>query len=581
MAIQLSDEKEQSNNCHPVTTPSKDRKQANIFKTLLFTLLAVNFTCLSWYFYSKTCERSYNEEFPRVPSVAALRPKNYNTDFNNAHKIYNDPSFRNQSIQKLQGAVQIETESYDNSPDPSEDMTPWNKFFKLFDYLEKTFPLIYKHLKFERINEVGLLYTWEGSNPDLKPLMLLAHTDVVPVNPQTVDSWTHPPYSGYFDGEFIWGRGVSDCKNLLLGNLEAVEQLIKDGFKPERTIIMAFGNDEESLGFGAGHISKFLEKRYGRDSVYAIVDEGPGVSEFDGQFVATPATAEKGHLDFFVELTTPGGHSSVPPDHTSIGIMSKFIALLEDNLHEPVLSSKNPMTTFLKVAYEDSKNIPKSLKNDIMRSDTDKAANQRVVDFLFKEPITRYTVTTSQSVDVITGGVKANALPEYVTLLVNHRICIDSNVDETVDYFIGQLKTIAKKFDLGVSLEGKTILKATEKGEFKVSLKGVLEPAPITPSSGEVWDTFAGTIKHVYDDIVLKESDNKLKVAPFILVGNTDTRRYWNLTKNIFRFQASMYKKEDMTSGIHSVNEHLTPEQHLQAIAFVYEFIQNADSSRE
>lgn len=580
MPIQLLDEKEQLNDCLPVTTPSKGKKKSKLLKVLLFTFLATSFTCLSVYFLPHSCHKSISEEeIPTIPSVSPLRPKNYDTESNKAHDIYYDPSFRSKSIQKLQGAVQIETESYDDSLDPSEDMTPWTKFFKLFRYLEETFPLLYQHLKFERVNEVGLLYTWEGSNPDLKPLLLMAHTDVVPVDPQTVDLWTHPPYSGFFDGEIIWGRGVSDCKNLLIGTLEAVEQLIKDGFKPQRTVILSFGHDEESTGYGAAHLSKHIEERYGADSLYAIIDEGTGVMEINGQYVAVPSTAEKGHLDIFIELTTPGGHSSVPPDHTSIGIISRLVALLEDNPFEPILSKDNPLTTFLKVAYGDFKNISKSLKDDILHSDTNKAANKRVVEFLVQDPSMRYSISTSQAIDIIHGGVKANALPEYVTLLVNNRISVDSNINETVERLLTHLKTVAKRFDLGITLDGETILESKKNGVFDITLRSGFEAAPITPTSGEVWDLFAGTVKHVFDDIVFKDTGDKLKVAPILAIGNTDTRSYWNLTKNIFRFEANLQTNDGMTSGIHSVDEHLTPEQHLQVITFLYEFIQNADSS--
>ena len=56
-------------------------------------------------------------------------------------------------------------------------------------------------LELTKVNTYGLVYVWKGSDASLKPLLLLAHQDVVPVNPDTVDEWTHPPYSGYFDGQ--------------------------------------------------------------------------------------------------------------------------------------------------------------------------------------------------------------------------------------------------------------------------------------------------------------------------------------------------------------------------------------------
>ena len=100
--------------------------------------------------------------------------------------------------------------------------------------------LVFSHstLKLTKVNTWGLVYAWKGSDASLKPLLLAAHQDVVPVNPDTVDEWTHPPYSGYFDGqsyprtvnsahvahehqkgERIWGRGSSDDKSGLIGIL--------------------------------------------------------------------------------------------------------------------------------------------------------------------------------------------------------------------------------------------------------------------------------------------------------------------------------------------------------------------------
>ncbi|CAM9022303.1 unnamed protein product [Wickerhamomyces anomalus] len=530
----------------------------------------------------KSCSQTDNTIYDETTTpVVAVRPPNYNSDFNSAFKNYFDEEFRNKSIAKLAGAVRIETESYDNGQSPVDDITNWIKFYKLHDYLKDTFPLVYETLKVETVDKISLLYTWEGSDPDLKPLLLTAHQDVVPVEPKTKNLWTHDPYGGVFDGEYLWGRGSSDCKNLLIGTLEAVEQLIKDGFKPTRSIILGFGNDEESTGFGASALNRTITERYGSDSIFAIVDEGTGVINYDDQYIAIPSTAEKGHLNVFIELTTPGGHSSVPPDHTSIGIISRLVALLEDHPFDPILSAKNPLSQFLKTVTKDSKNVPDSLKKDIQNLDKDKSANERVIEYLSKEPSTNYAIRTSQAIDIIHGGVKSNALPEYVTLLINHRISADSNSKETVDHFLTHLKKISKQFDLGIILDGEFIIPSTKNGVFNVSAQDPLEPSPISPIDGEIWDVFAGTIKHVFDDIVLKDTNETLKIAPYLMVGNTDTRRYWGLTRNIYRFQAQLAKSEDLTSGIHSVNEHISVDQHLQVLTFLYEFILNVDKVKD
>ena len=102
--------------------------------------------------------------------------------------------------------------------------------------------------------------------------------------------------SGYYDGSFIWGRGSSDCGNTLIGTLEAASLLLEKSFVPTRTILFAFGFDEESKGLeGAGHIAVVLKERFGKDGIEFMVDEGGlGVGEMYGAGFASPSTSEKG-----------------------------------------------------------------------------------------------------------------------------------------------------------------------------------------------------------------------------------------------------------------------------------------------
>jgi hypothetical protein len=71
----------------------------------------------------------------------------------------------------------------------------------------------YTNLTHTPINTHAHLYTWPGTNPSLQPIVLMAHEDVVPVNPGTLGQWTHPPFEGVVDDEWVWGRGAADCKN--------------------------------------------------------------------------------------------------------------------------------------------------------------------------------------------------------------------------------------------------------------------------------------------------------------------------------------------------------------------------------
>lgn len=97
----------------------------------------------------------------------------------------------------------------------------------------------------------------------------------MPVDPSTVSSWIHPPYSGYYDGEWVWGRGATDDKTGLVGIMVALEKLIEKGFKPRRGILAGFGIDEEASGrYGAQKISNYIVEHFGKNSVSALIDEG-------------------------------------------------------------------------------------------------------------------------------------------------------------------------------------------------------------------------------------------------------------------------------------------------------------------
>jgi carboxypeptidase PM20D1 len=106
--------------------------------------------------------------------------------------------------------------------------------------------LLHATLQREVVGGHSLLYTWAGTDPKAKPIALLAHQDVVPVAPGTDALWKKPPFSGLIEDGFVWGRGTLDDKSNLITQLETVEMLVKSGFKPQRSVYLAFGHDERS-----------------------------------------------------------------------------------------------------------------------------------------------------------------------------------------------------------------------------------------------------------------------------------------------------------------------------------------------
>lgn len=159
-----------------------------------------------------------------------------------AKHVFFTQQYKNHSLEVWSGAVRIPTESFDDLGRVGEDPR-FEVFYDFAAYLERAFPHVHAAAKLEKVNTHGLLYVFEGSDRELKPLMLTAHQDVVPVLGDTVDKWTYPPFEAHFDGEFLWGRGSSDCKSQLTAVMEAMEALLAQGFEPRRTVLFAFGFD--------------------------------------------------------------------------------------------------------------------------------------------------------------------------------------------------------------------------------------------------------------------------------------------------------------------------------------------------
>lgn len=511
------------------------------------------------------------------PIVDLYRPLLFYKDNSTVLKILQDELFKQKSVKKLQGAVKVDTQVYDNPPDVDEDPEYWVKFVKFHEYLKNTFPTVFEKLDVHKVNTYGLVLHWKGLDADLKPLMLTAHQDTVPVQKQTLNKWTYPPFEGHFDGEWLYGRGSSDCKNLLVSLMETLELLVDSKFSPKRGIIVALGMDEEVSGWkGANAIARFLEEKFGRDSMYAIIDEGSGVTEIPetGRIIAIAGTGEKGYVDVNVELTTPGGHSSVPPDHTSIGLMSQLAVLIEQDPFSPIFSPKNPAFHQTQcAAVHDGGKMPKLLRKSILRAGYDKLANSYVVKKLAENPVNKYLFQTSQALDIVNGGEKNNALPENVRLLANHRVAIESTVGETKEVFIQRVVEVAKKNKLGVTAFGEEILPEKGLGSFILTTDGkATETAPVTPIGDDVWKYLGGVTRHIYEDFVFPDSEPVI-FSPGIMTGNTDTRHYWNLTSHIFRYSPVFSKDVMKESHIHSVDEKIRFSSHLHLVAFFHQYI--------
>lgn len=514
--------------------------------------------------------------------VDPLFPGQGNSSLGSLDEYLASPQFFNTSVGRMAGAVRVATQSYDDLGAIGEDAR-WDAMYPFAEYLEKTFPLVHSTLKLEKVNTHGLLFTWQGSDDSLKPTVLMAHQDVVPVETSTINQWTHPPFSGEFDGKYVWGRGSADDKSSLIGIMGAVEALIDAGFEPARTVVLSFGFDEEISGyFGAAHLAELLLDRYGKDGAAVVVDEGSAIQERWGTLFALPGVTEKGYIDVEIVVRVPGGHSSVPPKHNGIGVMGELITHVEANPYNPHLHDENPFLGILQCGALYAPEFPHKLKKELRRRGDGrgpKACHKE--DRLALEAAreggdaVKYLFTTSAAPDLISGGAKVNALPERTVLTVNHRVNVGDHTSDVREHLARIADKVARKHNL--TLHAFTDGEAETPSSITLRAVGVLEPAPVSPTEvldgGAVtpWSILSGTTRALYGEDTI--------MAPALMTGNTDTRYYWGLSSHIFRFMPGYDVDQNFMEGIHTVDEKISILAHVRGVQWYSIFLRNMDEA--
>ena len=416
-------------------------------------------------------------------------------------------------------------------------------FHALHAFLGASFPLVHGGLELETVGELSLLYTWPGSDAGLDPIVLMGHMDVVPVSPGTEGNWEHPPYDGVIADGFVWGRGALDDKLAVLAILEAVEALLRDGFRPRRTIYLAFGHDEErGGGDGARLIAERLAQR-GVLRLAMVLDEGGVITA--GQIpgipgpVAVVGIAEKGSVTLTLRVEGPGGHASTPPEHTNIGILARAVMRLEDDPF-PMHMGGPVRSMFDFVGPE----MPFGLRLVF--------ANLWLFEPLVEStmattPTTRALLHTTTATTIVDGGIKSNVLPSTASAVVNFRI-VPGETSETV----------AERVRAVIDDEKVEVLGA----------EGGRPPSPVSDTDGPAFETLSRTIKEVVGAHVL--------VAPYLVLPGTDSRHFTGLSTNVYRFLPTRFEEEDMRR-IHGTNERVGTSSYLDSVRFFHRLITNFD----
>ncbi|KAL3444676.1 hypothetical protein BJX65DRAFT_297504 [Aspergillus insuetus] len=516
------------------------------------------------------------------PQVPPLRPQNHEIEQSILTKTSSE-SYHKSIITKLTGLIQIPSESYDDLGPIGLDPR-WDIFYSVEAYIKKAYPAVFETVTLDHANTHGLILTWEGSVPPdkAKPILMLAHQDVVPVLPETVHEWTHPPYEGFFDGEIIWGRGATDDKGYMISLLESLDLLISSGFKPKRTVIVAFGCDEEISGENCGRpISQFLHDRYGDDGIYLIIDEGSvGIQQDFNRSFAMVSVAEKGYLDVSINVSSTGGHASNPPEHNTIGILSEIITAIEKSPFEGRVTAANPMFDFLSCAavHARESSFPGSIRSHFAQIAIGSTKAER--DLARELDSLRYYFRTSQSVGKISGGLKINAIPELAAAMVNLRLAVETSVSAVQAHYEALIFPIAKKHNMtleGFNPPSPSFNTATNPRKISLSAIDALEPAPVSPTSPETepFSILSGSIKRTLHPLDPNEKD--LIVTPYLMPANTDTKFFWALSRNIYRF-TPINLMENLNRA-HTVDEFIRASEFVREPVFFATLVLNVDDA--
>ncbi|KIK13509.1 hypothetical protein PISMIDRAFT_17926 [Pisolithus microcarpus 441] len=139
-----------------------------------------------------------------------------------------------------------------------------------------------------------------------------------------------------------------------------------------------------------------------------------------------PGVTEKGSVNVCIEVNTPGGHSSLPPTHTSIGILAELLVKIEGNPFRVHLARNSPPYRTVQCLAAHAPNMPDGLRRNILASAYSDKVLRAAEDVLFtNSPVFKSLVGTTQAIDIIQGGVKVNALPEQAWAVINHRISME------------------------------------------------------------------------------------------------------------------------------------------------------------
>lgn len=329
----------------------------------------------------------------------------------------------------------------------------------------------------------NLVARYRGRNPNLKPILLLAHIDVVEALP---GDWSVDlnPFEFLERGGYYYGRGVTDDKDEAAIYTANFIRMRREGFVPDRDIVVALTADEEG---GPRNGVRFLleEHRELIDAAFALNEGGGGMAR-DGERISNNVqAAEKKFLSYYFTATNPGGHSSLPVRKNAIYDLSQALLAVQ-GYDFPVMLNEVTEAFFAGSADLVGGEMGEAMRRIVTDPDDAAAAATLSEDTGYNSRLRTTCVAT-----LLEGGHAQNALPQTAQANVNCRL-LPSHDSADVQV---RLQALAEPF------------------EVEVSARGTATPSPPSPLTPEVLEPIERTTREMWPGV---------PVLPVMSTGATD-----------------------------------------------------------
>jgi len=255
-----------------------------------------------------------------------------------------------------------------------------------------------------------LIARWKGQDPKLKPLVISGHMDVVEAKPA---DWERDPFMPVIENGLLYGRGSSDMKLDDALAVAALVELRREGYRPQRDIVLAFSGDEETSMKTTGMLAKELVNA---EMVLNVDGTGGQLDSAGKPQYFTWSGAEKTYADFQLTVTSPGGHSSRPYEPNAINQLSAALVRIGAYKFKPELNELTRAYFAAAARYEGPEIA------GAMRAFAADPADSKAIAVLRGNPSTVGKIGTTCVVTMVNGGHARNALPQRATANINCRI---------------------------------------------------------------------------------------------------------------------------------------------------------------